>query len=133
MLIKKFQGASEQEALQLAKQELGKDVIITHIKKINPTVVAAYPIIPCFLFAIILFYRGIIYIRASMKMKNNHRQWGLYLFNGILLLIISIFLLAFPLFSMLGIVMVSSILMIYWGFTWIWMAFEIKPKKTIDE
>ena len=85
------------------------------------------------LFAIILFYRGIIYIRASMKMKNNHRQWGLYLFNGILLLIISIFLLAFPLFSMLGIVMVSSILMIYWGFTWIWMAFEIKPKKTIDE
>ena len=36
MLIKKFQAASEQEALQLAKQELGKDVIITHIKKINP-------------------------------------------------------------------------------------------------
>lgn len=36
MLIKKFQGASEQEALQLAKQELGKDVIITHIKSIKP-------------------------------------------------------------------------------------------------
>ena len=36
MLIKKFQGATEQEALQLAKQELGKDVIITHIKKISP-------------------------------------------------------------------------------------------------
>lgn len=36
MLIKKFQGATEQEALQLAKQELGKDVIITHIKAIKP-------------------------------------------------------------------------------------------------
>ena len=36
MLIKKFQAASEQEALQLAKQELGKDVIITHIKSIKP-------------------------------------------------------------------------------------------------
>lgn len=36
MLIKKFQGTSEQEALQLAKQELGKDVIITHIKSIKP-------------------------------------------------------------------------------------------------
>lgn len=36
MLIKKFQGASEQEALQLAKQELGKDVIITHIKSVKP-------------------------------------------------------------------------------------------------
>ena len=36
MLIKKFQGATEQEALQLAKQELGKDVIITHIKSIRP-------------------------------------------------------------------------------------------------
>lgn len=36
MLIKKFQGATEQEALQLAKQELGKDVIITHIKKVKP-------------------------------------------------------------------------------------------------
>lgn len=36
MLIKKFQGASEQEALQLAKQEMGKDVIITHIKSIKP-------------------------------------------------------------------------------------------------
>ena len=36
MLIKKFQGATEQEALQLAKQELGKDVIITHIKSVKP-------------------------------------------------------------------------------------------------
>lgn len=36
MLIKKFQGATEQEALQLAKQELGKDVIITHMKSIKP-------------------------------------------------------------------------------------------------
>lgn len=36
MLIKKFQAASEQEALQLAKQEMGKDVIITHIKSIKP-------------------------------------------------------------------------------------------------
>jgi len=36
MLIKKFQAASEQEALQLAKQELGKDVIITHIKSVKP-------------------------------------------------------------------------------------------------
>lgn len=36
MLIKKFQAASEQEALQLAKQELGKDVIITHMKSIKP-------------------------------------------------------------------------------------------------
>ena len=32
MLIKKFQGETEQEALQLAKDELGSDVIITHIK-----------------------------------------------------------------------------------------------------
>lgn len=36
MLIKKFQGASEQEALQLAKEELGSDVIITHIKSVKP-------------------------------------------------------------------------------------------------
>ncbi|MBO5354314.1 MAG: flagellar biosynthesis protein FlhF [Lachnospiraceae bacterium] len=36
MLIKKFQAASEQEALQLAKDELGKDVIITHIKSVKP-------------------------------------------------------------------------------------------------
>ena len=36
MLMKKFQAATEQEALQLAKQELGKDVIITHIKSIKP-------------------------------------------------------------------------------------------------
>ena len=36
MLIKKFQGASEQEALQMAKEELGSDVIITHIKSIKP-------------------------------------------------------------------------------------------------
>ena len=36
MLIKKFQGASEQEALQMAKEELGSDVIITHIKSVKP-------------------------------------------------------------------------------------------------
>lgn len=81
------------------------------------------------LFAIILFYRGLIYIKAAFKMKKNRRLWMLYLVNGILLLLISILFLFFPLISMLGIVMVSSILLIYWGLTWIMMAFEIKPKK----
>lgn len=36
MLIKQFKAASKEEALQLAKQEMGKDVIITHIKSIEP-------------------------------------------------------------------------------------------------
>ncbi len=36
MLIKKFEAPTEQEALEKAKAELGKDVIITHITTIKP-------------------------------------------------------------------------------------------------
>lgn len=36
MLIKKFEAPTEAEALEKAKAELGKDVIITHIKTIKP-------------------------------------------------------------------------------------------------
>ncbi len=36
MLIKKFEAPTKEEALEKAKFELGKDVIITHIKEIKP-------------------------------------------------------------------------------------------------
>lgn len=36
MLIKKFEAPTEAEALEKAKSELGKDVIITHIKTVKP-------------------------------------------------------------------------------------------------
>lgn len=68
MLIKKFQGASEQEALQLAKQELGKDVIITHIKSIKPKGIYR------------LFKKPMVEITAAVdeeniyEKKNNYQQ-----------------------------------------------------------
>lgn len=68
MLIKKFQGASEQEALQLAKQELGKDVIITHIKSIKPKGIYR------------LFKKPVVEITAAVdeeriyEKKNNYQQ-----------------------------------------------------------
>lgn len=36
MIIKKFQGSTEQEAIKLAMQELGPDAIVTNVKKIIP-------------------------------------------------------------------------------------------------
>lgn len=36
MIIKKFQGTSETEAIMLAKEELGKDAIVMNIKTISP-------------------------------------------------------------------------------------------------
>ena len=36
MLIKKYTGQTETEALEKARAELGKDVIVTHIRKIKP-------------------------------------------------------------------------------------------------
>ena len=68
MLIKKFQAASEQEALQLAKQELGKDVIITHIKSVKPKGIYR------------LFKKPLVEITAAVdedriyEKKNNYQQ-----------------------------------------------------------
>ena len=36
MIIKKFQGNTETEAIMLAKEELGKDAIVMNIKTITP-------------------------------------------------------------------------------------------------
>ena len=68
MLIKKFQAASEKEALQLAKQELGKDVIITHIKSVKPKGIYR------------LFKKPLVEITAAVdedriyEKKNNYQQ-----------------------------------------------------------
>jgi len=62
MLIKKFQAASEQEALQLAKQELGKDVIITHIKKISPRGISR------------LFKKPVVEITAAVDEDNFYEK-----------------------------------------------------------
>lgn len=36
MIIKKFQAETEKEAILMAKEELGKDAIVTNIKTIKP-------------------------------------------------------------------------------------------------
>ena len=66
MLIKKFQGASEQEALQLARQELGKDVIITHIKSIKPKGIYR------------LFKKPIVEITAAVDEENIYEKKNSY-------------------------------------------------------
>ena len=62
MLIKKFQAASEQEALQLAKQELGKDVIITHIKSVKPKGIYK------------LFKKPLVEITAAVDEEKNYEK-----------------------------------------------------------
>ncbi|MCR5153517.1 MAG: flagellar biosynthesis protein FlhF, partial [Lachnospiraceae bacterium] len=54
MLIKKLQAPTEKEALEQAKKELGKDVIITHMKKIQPKGLAK------------LFKKGLVEITAAV-------------------------------------------------------------------
>ncbi len=36
MTIKKFQGATEEEAIEQAKQELGEDAVVMNVKEIRP-------------------------------------------------------------------------------------------------
>ena len=42
MIIKKFQGATETEAITKAKNELGKDAVVMNVKTIKPRGIMVY-------------------------------------------------------------------------------------------
>ncbi len=62
MLIKKFEAPTEQEALEKAKAELGKDVIITHITTIKPKGLVK------------LFKKPLVEVTASVETETDYQK-----------------------------------------------------------
>lgn len=62
MIIKKFQGTTEKEAIMLAKEELGKDAIVMNIKTISPKGIYK------------LFRKPMVEITAAMDETNSSNQ-----------------------------------------------------------
>ena len=65
MLIKKYEAPTEQEALEKAKAELGKDVIITHITTIKPKGVFK------------IFKRPLVEVTASVETETDFQKKNL--------------------------------------------------------
>ena len=85
-------------------------------------------VLPYF-FAFILLYRAIKNIVAGVMLAKAYKGWWLYLLNGILLLIVSIFFFFAPLMATIAIVYVCAFVFIYWGMTLITFAADLKPYK----
>ena len=83
-------------------------------------------VLPYF-FAFILLYRAIKNIVAGVMLAKAYKGWWLYLLNGILLLIVSIFFFFAPLMATIAIVYVCAFVFIYWGMTLITFAADLKP------
>ena len=62
-------------------------------------------------------------------LAKAYKGWWLYLLNGILLLIVSIFFFFAPLMATIAIVYVCAFVFIYWGMTLITFAADLKPYK----
>ncbi|MCR5585808.1 MAG: flagellar biosynthesis protein FlhF [Lachnospiraceae bacterium] len=62
MLIKKYEAPTEQEALEKAKAELGKDVIITHITRIKPKGLFK------------LFKKSVVEVTASVETETDYQK-----------------------------------------------------------
>jgi flagellar biosynthesis protein FlhF len=62
MLIKKYEAPTEQEALEKAKAELGKDVIITHITRIKPKGIFK------------LFKQSVVEVTASVETETDYQK-----------------------------------------------------------
>ena len=78
-----------------------------------------------------LIILGILQLIIASDINRREQGWGwwLYLLNGILLLIVSIFFFFAPLMATIAIVYVCAFVFIYWGMTLITFAADLKPYK----
>ena len=81
-----------------------------------------------FFFAILFFFRGVNTIIGALSSRQR-RYWWLNLINGIILLIISYFFIESGfLQDMLMISLLTSVAFIYWGFSLMIIANDMRPE-----
>lgn len=85
-----------------------------------------------FFFAFIFLYKGISNIVSSITMRKINRYWWLYMFNGILMIIISFMFFYAPYMSTYAILFLCAFTFIYWGMSVIAFSFDLKPNKIKD-
>lgn len=70
MTIKKFQGATEEEAIEQAKQELGEDAVVMNVKEIRPKGILR------------TFKKSLYEVTAAVEEKDNRADAGMALRNA---------------------------------------------------
>ena len=98
-------------------------------------ILLAYPglsmVVLPFIVGFWLMFEGIKTISASIHFKNSGtKNWGWILAFGILLTVVSFFMIMDPVFGILNIVYLTGFALIFFGFGDLTMAFEFKKIKT---
>lgn len=70
MTIKKFQGATEEEAIEQAKQEFGEDAVVMNVKEIRPKGILR------------TFKKSLYEVTAAVEEKDNRADAGMALRNA---------------------------------------------------
>jgi uncharacterized membrane protein HdeD (DUF308 family) len=82
-----------------------------------------------------LMFRGISMISSSLDLKNHSiRGWGWVLTFGILLTIVSFWMIVDPTFGAMNVIMLTSFALIFLGISYILLSFKLKKikSKTLD-
>lgn len=87
-------------------------------------------ILPYF-FAFIFLYKGVMNLISAFSSISRHKSWWLYMFNGLILLILSCLFFISPFTAAIAIDYLFGIAFIYWGFSLIFFAFDLRPHKRL--
>lgn len=85
-------------------------------------------ILPYF-FAFIFLYKGVTNLISAFSSISSHKSWWFYLFNGLILLILSCLFFISPFTAAIAIDYLFGIAFIYWGFSLIFFSFDLRPQK----
>jgi uncharacterized membrane protein HdeD (DUF308 family) len=83
-----------------------------------------------YVFAGILFFQAMFNLFFSIHMYNKYKLWWTYFLNGVLLLIFSAIFAFYPFSSVIAMVFISAVMLIYWGVSMIFWAWEFRPEKS---
>ncbi|MBQ8423353.1 MAG: DUF308 domain-containing protein [Coprobacter sp.] len=83
-----------------------------------------------YFFAFVLLYRGVKYVISGIGARKWQSSWWLYMLNGVLLMLLSLFFFFSPITATAVIVYLCAVAFIYWGITLIIFATDIKPRKS---
>lgn len=81
-----------------------------------------------FFFAFVFLYKGLSNLFSAFGMISSYKYWWLYLINGILLLVIAFLFMYSPFTAAYSIVFLCAIVFVYWGFSLILFAYDLRPR-----
>lgn len=86
-----------------------------------------------YFFAFVFLYKGVSNLISAFSSISHHRSWWLYLFNALLLLIMSALFFTSPFSALITIDLLVGIAFIYWGISLIFFSFDLRPTTSSEE